>query len=117
VNRWFVILLSLVAAAAVAGCASDEQEEGTAWQLSRISADGRRLTITYEVGDPHCEQFERVETEERASSVALRVVIRRYLDAGPCADVGTVATVSVRLQEPLSGRSIIDAESGQTRSP
>lgn len=113
-SRWVVILLSLFAGA-LGGCASDEREEATAWRVSSVSADGLTLTIAYEIGDPHCQRFERVEKEERASSVALRVVVRHLLDASPCADVLRIETASLRLQEPLSGRTLVDAESGQTR--
>ena len=112
-----IILLLLFAGAVVAGCASDERERATAWQVIRVSPDGLTVTIAYEIGDPHCEQFERVEKEERASSVALRVIVRHFLDAGPCGDILRMETASVRLREPLGGRRLVDAESGQTRRP
>jgi hypothetical protein len=102
-----LVLLSLVAAA-VAGCAADERERATAWQVSGVSPGGLTVTNAYQIGDPHCEQFERVEQEERASSVALRVVVRHVLDAGPCADVLRGETASVRLREPLGGRRLVD---------
>ncbi|MGH3112087.1 MAG: hypothetical protein ACRDOP_01305, partial [Gaiellaceae bacterium] len=66
--------------------------------------DGRTLTLEYDLGDPACEQFDRVEGIE-SSSVSL-VVVLQVSNERPCGDILRVRGLSKKAASGAPQRSV-----------
>jgi len=71
--------------------------------------DGRRLTVQGVHGA--CDTLQRPEVDQDDDRVRVTVPLR--LESGGCDDLGLPVDVSVRLDEPLGDRPVLDARSGR----
>jgi hypothetical protein len=79
-------------------------------RLTRISADGRTLTVLA----PHgaCDDGPRVTVLETRDAVVLSASVARGRGSGLCTKQSRLAPVRVRLKRPLAERVPLDALSG-----
>ena len=86
------------------------QSEG--WTLTGMDSDGRRLFITYALGDP-CSESAGVLVEESAKTVTLTATTRK-VRGGNCQSVLRSAEGYVDLQQPLGTRTLLHASMQRT---
>lgn len=73
--------------------------------LSARATSGPGLVVRYAVGN--CERIAQAVAKEDARTV--RVVLTLQRSPGPCGDIGVVMDVVIPLEQPLSGRQVLDA--------
>jgi hypothetical protein len=104
----------------VTGCGSSVNPEGQStraaqWRLIAVSDRGHTIRVAYKMGDPVCEELDRIETAETQSTVAVTVVLRRHRDVKQCGDVLNVRAASLKLKQPLGSRRLVDGRTGERK--
>ena len=83
------------------------------WTLTGMDSDGRRLFITYAIGDP-CSESAGVLVEESARTVTLTATTRVVRGGGNCQSVLRTAEGYVDLKQPLGTRRLLHASALRT---
>ena len=91
--------------------ASGTRSEG--WTLTGMDAEGRRLFITYAIGDP-CSESAGVLVEESAKTVTLTATTRVVRGGSNCASSLRTAEGYVDLKHPLGTRKLLHASAQRT---
>ena len=80
------------------------------WDDADVSADGRRVTISFVSGIEPCAVLDHVDVDYGAGAVTVTLYEGHDPDAGDvaCIDIGVFKSVIVDLDEPLGDRAIRD---------
>ena len=104
-------LLAIHPAPMATHMASGTRSEG--WTLTGMDAEGRRLFITYAIGDP-CSESAGVLVEESAKTVTLTATTRVVRGGSNCASSLRTAEGYVDLKHPLGTRKLLHASAQRT---
>lgn len=78
----------------------------TSWRLLGVSADGRKLSISY--ADGGCVTFERLDVEQTKAFVRIAPLVRHEQRPGEvCPPLLRLERATVVLTQPLDGRQLI----------
>lgn len=81
----------------------------TTWRLLGVSADGRRLSISYAAGGG-CLTFERLDVEQTTTFVRIAPLVRHEQSPGEaCPPLLRLERATVVLSQPLDGRRLVHA--------
>jgi hypothetical protein len=93
-----------------------DPDPGQSQQMTRFTSatageDGRSLDVRFWGGVKDCYRY-TVRVQESADRVSLRLDEQVTFD-GPCIELAQEYDRTVRLQEPLGPRTVVDAETGE----
>ncbi len=108
-RRWRVVApIALVVTVVALGLGFFSSSENRTIEAAELT-DARTVQIGYVAGD--CEDYRRVSTTETDDSVT--VTIRAWSFATSCSDVGTRGTATIRLDDDLGSRRLLDGACDQ----
>lgn len=80
------------------------------WDASAVSDDGTAVTLTYYTGVAPCSMLDHVDVTYGTDTITITVFEGSDPDAKDvaCIDIAMLASTTVRLDQPLGGRQIVD---------
>jgi hypothetical protein len=76
------------------------------------AVDRRTVEVEFYGGVEECEGLDRVEVRERPRTVRITVFVGRVPEAEVCIELAVLKATTVRLEEPIGDRRIVDGARG-----
>jgi hypothetical protein len=87
------------------------------WEQADVASDDRTLTVQFTTGVEPCYVLDHVAVETAAT---VTVILYQGSDPGSkgvaCIDIGIFASVTVVLDQPLAGRTVVDGAAAASKS-